>query len=367
MTGEQLIKRWAVWLQQWIYMTEAQSVVLALWAMHTWCYEQFAATPYLSVTASTKRSGKTSVLEALKMLSRGADVKATIRAVSAAREIEALEGQCTLMWDEAEKLSSQSLGETRTILATGYRRGANHTVTMNGKVERFRTYCPKAFASIGDIQDVLRDRSIVIDLVRMSPARSLTLYRETAEQQASELVAEFIDVMKALALKRLPVIDPEWLTSPRDREIWTPLFSLSGALDAGKHTSDLLVGFSVDNSNFKQLPARVFHSAQAEDDTEQRTMAERLLRDLVGVYAAAEGWLPSQVLVDRLRGIVTAPWRSWRGPGLNEIGLSALLDSFGIEKHRQRTNGKGGRGKQENPRHGYRQVDVRDALKKIGA
>jgi hypothetical protein len=336
MTGQQLIDKWAAWIRQWIVMTPEQSLVCAVWAMHTWIYEQFAATPYLSITATTKRSGKTSLLVALGMLSRNGKQQATIMTKTIVRMIAGYEGRVTFFLDEAEKLSAGRLDDTRTMLATGYQRGASHAVSSGKGFDEFPTYAPKCFATIGDIQDVLRDRSIVLDLGRGAPPKSLTLYRSQAEQEAAELVGEFLDWWKHANVKRIPIVDPVWLTSARDREIWTPLFSLATLLQLGKREMDLLVGFSVDNANMKQLPARRYHSAQDETDAEERTMSERALHDLMAAFKDDETFLPSREAVDRMRAVATAPWRTWRGAGLSEVLLAALVTRYGVQTVQKR-------------------------------
>lgn len=345
LTGQQLIDRWAGWIRGFVYCTPEQSTLLALWCLHTWIYEQFAATPYLSVTACTMRAGKTTALKVAKLLCRGAEEETTIRAISMAKKVEALEGKCTIMWDEAEKMRSEKLDETRTIIATGYQEGAQHSITMPGKtevsqdgsvvtvparIERFRVYCPKLFASIGDIQPILRDRSIVFDLLRGKPARSFTFEREQAKAEAAELIREWIEWFRNAGVRRIPAVDPTWLESSRDRELWTPIFSLASLLQLDKRTIDGLVGLSVDIGCLKQGPIRI-GTRDDEVDAEERGMSERLLRDAISVFHPSETRLPSEVIIERLRAIPVAPWRKWRGDGLNAINLAALLSRFGIQ------------------------------------
>lgn len=330
MTGQQLIERWTAFLRQYLVLETTQDLVLALWAMHTWIYERFGATPYLSITATHSQAGKSNALKATALLSRNSRVYSTIRPLAVVRLIEQNDGAFTCCLDEAEKLRSASLGDTRSLLATGYQRGSTHPLTVGQKVVEFRTFCPKAFASIGDIQPILRARSIIIDMRRGTPARSFTLEYETAQAQADELIGEFVNFMKASKQTRIAVVDPVWLSQPRDREIWTPLFSLASFLGLHKDALDALTGWSVDNAHFKLLPPREHYSAQDETDAEERTMAELALRDIKASYRDGETFLPSAVIVDRMRAIVTAPWRSWRGHGLNEIVLAALLSRYGL-------------------------------------
>jgi uncharacterized protein DUF3631 len=351
MTGQELLDRWVAWIRQWVVLTDGQAYTVALWAMHTWVYEHFAASPFLCIVASTKRSGKTTLLKICRALSRAGLEMPTVRVLSMAREIEAADGKISMFWDECEKLRHGTLDETRSVFAASYVRGAFHSA--NG--ERFRIYSPKAFALIGDVQDVLRDRSIVIDLMRGKPARSFTLNREAAEAQAVELSDEFMGWFAAHKIERIPIFDPEWLESSRDREIWSPIFSLAKLLSVNAATFDTIAGAAVDIANVKSGPMRSYHSSVDEESTEERMMSERCLLDLRKAFADGEAFLPSSVAVDRMRKDPYAPWRNWRQQGLSEQLLATLLDVHGVRP----VVGQIGKGRKERTQvRGYKRADV---------
>lgn len=362
MTGQELILRMAAWLRTYVVISEAQALVCALWAANTWTYQRFSATPYLEIMAETKRSGKTTLGECLGLLSQNPKMFATIRPLTIVRMIEALEGRVTVFIDEAEKLGSATLNETRTMLATGYRKGQMHAVSVGSKFQEFPTFCPKAFMLIGNVQDVIRDRCIPIYLERGRPEVMFTNYRETAEEQAGEMVAALADIRKTWRDKdmnlHIPMVDPVWLQSPRDREIWTPLFSIASALGLHKPTMELLQAASVDFSSLKTLPRREYHSAQDEAQQDDTDAAAFVLRDLQSIYREGETGLATAAVIERLRAIPTSPWRTWRGDGLNEHTLAALLSRYGIQPVQFRMPGKG---RSANPVRGYRHADVMKA------
>lgn len=370
MTGLQLVDRWRQFVTQYLVCTPAQSLVLTLWAMHTWVYLHFGATPYLSIVAPTKRGGKTTALDLLALLSRNAEKFATVPMKTVVRMIEANDGAITILIDEAEKLSGRglSLGDTRTMLATGYQRGAMHAVAVGQGFAKFRTYAPKAFASIGDLHPILLDRSILFDLERGKPTLLMTNNEERARSEASDLVAAFAAWAKSQ--ERIPFVDPTWLTSSRDRQIWTPLFSLAALLDIGKHATDELVAFSVDASQLKAKyldDPRVYHSSAAEQDAEDRAMSERLLRDVAslidGGTFGAERNVHTATLINALRSIPVAPWRSWHGEGLNETTLAAFLSIHGVPTNQTVWTGSGR--KNRVAAKGYKIADLRAAAAKL--
>ena len=381
MTGHELIVRWREWFKAYIVMSDAQATLLAVYAIGTWFADRFSVAPYLSVTAHTKRSGKTTVLDCLLFVCRGAEKFATIMPKAIVRLIDQTNGKITVLIDEAEKLSNASLGDTRTMLATGYRRGATHPIPSGRTVIRFPTFCWKVFASIGDIQDVLRDRSIVFDLQRGMPSRMLSENWEVAQAEANDLIQELAKFSRHAmrienmddATARIPFVPADWLSSPRDREIWTPLFSVARAFGLHKDDYDQLVALSVDISNFKEWISRehgprgrAYHDAAAERDATDKTMADRLLRDMLTVLQpfvdAGHTHVHSSILVDALRGIHTAPWRSWNGQGLNEINLAALVSAHGLAPK----VGQMGKGKTRKQGSGYKVADIRAAAKSAG-
>lgn len=332
MTGQQLIERWVAFLRKYVVMSEQQALVVALWSINTWVYDRFASVPFLEIVASTKRAGKTTLLDALRMLCRGPEQFAIVRILTILRMIEHYEGKVTILIDEAEQFGRPNLGDTRQGVATGYRQGAQHAVSVGKGFQRFRTFAPWAFAQIGNVHDVLRDRCIEIELQRGKPAASLSENRDIATAEAQELIAEFILFSRHAAERhgRIPIVAAEWLHS-RERELWTPIVSIAHWLGLHADTMRSLQAASVDFGLLKQQPAKVWHSAQDETDAEDRDAAERVLADSLSVLVAGEPFIPSSVLVDRLRSIDTAPWRGWRGNGLNEVLLAALLVRYGVE------------------------------------
>jgi hypothetical protein len=51
-----------------VFQYPEQTIVCALWAVHTWFFESFDYTPYLHVYSAEKRSGKTRLLDCLALL-----------------------------------------------------------------------------------------------------------------------------------------------------------------------------------------------------------------------------------------------------------------------------------------------------------
>lgn len=327
--GQALINLVEGYIRKYVTFPDAskgQSLVMALWCVHTWLYERFSTTPYLVITASTKQAGKTLCMEVLSLICRGSQMMATLRPLALVRVMEAYEGRVTLFCDEAEKLSSGAVGDLRSIFTSGYRVGGMHLVSAGTGFKRFRTFAPKCFALIGDVMDVVRDRSIVVTLQRAKPVADFHASHATAEQEAIAIQAgilAYFDVVPEL-------VQPEFL-SGREREIWAVLFSVAKALKLDAATMHTLEATCADLVGAKSAEARAYNATkESEAQAGDVTASEAALRDLASVLKAGEKGIFSKTAIERMKAIPTSPWRTFKGEGLTQHGLAALISRFGI-------------------------------------
>ena len=87
-----------------------------------------------------------------------------------------------------------------------------------------------------------------------------------------------------------------------------------------------------------------------------------LIRDVCKVLHDGEVAVFSRVLVDRLRQIDVAPWRSYQRTGLTELTLAQLLGAWGLESKTVRV----GSGRKAPTSRGYKVSELRAALKLAG-
>jgi hypothetical protein len=355
MTGLELIGAVRAWLRRYVHVSPAQELVIALWCLHTWVYDRLGrTTPYIEMTG-VSGSGKTTIMEAMALLSRGSVILTTLRTLAMCRKIHETEGRVTFFVDEAERLSSSSFGDQRSMLASGYRRGGEHMVSVGKETQMFPVWCPKVFTSLRTLTPVIHNRCIPLWVERGTPAASLSNEWERAEATAAEVIEQYRNVMRAVP--RVIAVDPLWLSNERDREIWTPLFSLAATLGADKATMDELTAASVDLSSLRGVERRM--DAIVEDEAaRERSYAVRLLQDCKAVILPGEAFIPTAVLVDRLRALPTGPWRSYQRSGLTDITLAQLLGAFAVGS----VIGQEGKGaKNRKVVRGYRVAHIRDA------
>lgn len=337
---------------------------VALWALNTYFWDTCDALPYLCITSPTKRAGKTRLMEVLSFVVRNPRM---VNGSASAMFRSIKDAAPTFFIDEAERMSSEAASELREVINSGNRRGRSMSkVESDGNtrsVEDYPTYCPKAFALIGDVNDTLRDRSIV---VRMQRAEPPTRFRWTvAEQEGAALRAdiealidEHRDALTAAYADHAPLA----YLPDRDEEMWMPLFTLCG-LFAPERLTDL-ARVSVDLTTEKTIPLeRYIELLGVNADADTAEYAARLLRDLDSLFTHGVTVLYTTDVLDQLKAIPTAPWRKFRGDGLNAMTLSAMLKPLHVEPKLVKTGRKAAQ--TVKVLRGYRRDDVRAALAKL--
>jgi len=328
---------------------------LALWTIGTHIYSDFDAFPYLVITSHTKRSGKTRLSEILSFLSANARNFAAMSGSSLYRAIQ--EEHPTIIFDEAETLSSEAATTQRAVLNVGYRKGQTIPRTLGGKNEYFDTYCPKIFVLIGDVYDTLKDRSIIIPMKRGEPKeRFLYSLAQSEGTTIRDEVSKLIQERKATIIDRYHAHKGLTFLTDRDEEIWMPLFILAQVFCPSRIQE--LSRTAVDMSTEKTAKSRRYVQLHKEEDgAVDDEYAQKLLMDLYGVFLAGAKVLSTRHAIEALKAISVAPWRKFRGSGLDPHDLANMLSRFGVGPVVCRVN------KDEKVVRGYRLKDVEKAVR----
>jgi hypothetical protein len=318
--------------RRYVVMTAEQADAVALWVGHSYLYDQFDTTPYLAVQSATRRSGKTRLLEVLRLAVReplptaGTSVAALFRIVH--------ELHPTLLLDEADAIFHHRKGDTsaedlRGLLNAGYRAGTAYLrVVGEGKkmrVERFDVFCPKVVASIGRLPDTVQDRSIVLTLKRRARSETVERFRfRTAELEAVPVREWWEAAAQQLQLPESATV-PDTLDD-RAADSWEPLLALADAAGG-------------------DWPARARKAAltlsggiEVDDDT----LGIRLLDGIRRAFTAAgTDRLATTTLIDMLRADEEAPWAEYGPTGrpLRAEGLAYLLRPYGVRSRQMKIAG----------------------------
>jgi VirE-like protein/uncharacterized protein DUF3631 len=173
-----------------VFQYPEQAKVCALWAIHTWAFNAFDYTPYLSVFAVEKRSGKSRLLEVLSLLVRNARLTSGSSSAALIRSVD-VDNPPTILLDEVDAVYSKKndaeAENTRQFLNAGFRRGAKFLRCVGQgtaiEVKEFPAFCPKALSGIGRcLPDTVLDRSLPVELVRQSRENRAERFREREAQ-----------------------------------------------------------------------------------------------------------------------------------------------------------------------------------------
>lgn len=147
---------------------EADYALAAAWIVGTYFHPAFSAYPFLNVKAP-KHSGKSQFLNLLRQLCFNA-VKSRPSVAALGDTVDALRG--TFLVDQADGLTRRGGEELLDMLADSYKGsgGKRRIVQINKEKERtvveYSAYGPKVFASKHDLPEDLRDRCLIIPLMR---------------------------------------------------------------------------------------------------------------------------------------------------------------------------------------------------------
>jgi Protein of unknown function (DUF3631) len=308
-----------------IFQSDAQSVAVALWTVHTHAIEAADTTPYLGLNSPEKRCGKTTLQEVLEHL-----VARPLRTsnASTAAVFTAMQDCPTLLFDEVDALFNRKgdgTEEMRGLINAGHRRGSTVLrVVAEGKTRRldkFDSFGPKCLAVKGArLPDTIEDRSILIRLQRKRPGERVSKFRyRTVEAEGREL-HDVLEQWGKTHIEELENAIPNIPDALGDRAAdgWEPLLAIADI--AGK-----------DWPARARAAALELAGAVSDDST-----GVLLLSHLREMFDGLDR-LPTETILRSLIERDDGPWADWwekrlakdetRGPATK---LSKILRSFDI-------------------------------------
>lgn len=150
--------------------TDADAI--ALWIASSYLMEHWNLFPKLLINSPERACGKSTALQIIEAFVPNGRIASSITAAAVYRFIESCSP--TLLIDEADR-SLKSNEELNAIINAGHtRRTANKMLsvkTSDGEwgFAEFSLWCPQVIAGIGEFEDTLMSRSIVISLRRKLP------------------------------------------------------------------------------------------------------------------------------------------------------------------------------------------------------
>jgi hypothetical protein len=307
-------------LRRFVVLSDDASAAVALWIAHSHAFVAAAATPYLSVSSAEMESGKTRLLEVLRLLVANPWFTGRTTPAALTRKID--KEAPTLLLDEGDPAfnGDKEYAETlRGVLNTGYRKGGAVTVCVgqgtNIGVRDFSSFCPKAIAGIGRLPDTVQSRSIPVRMKKRLASERIERFRELRAEAVGHTIADGLAVNLEPLVEQLAVAEP-WLPdelSDRAQDVWEPLLAIADA--AGGLWPE------------RARAAAVRLSGRAEP--EDASTGVRLLAHIRECFGGRDR-LAGAALLDALRGMEEAPWGDWYGKPISAQRLSRLLRPFDI-------------------------------------
>lgn len=324
--GAALLDAVLTFVRRFVVVEDHQAVACALWAIHAHAIDAAQTTAYLHLTSAEKRSGKSTLLEVLELLSPRPLLTSNISPAALFRLLAEKPGP-TMFVDEVDatfsrKSGNESAEDLRGLLNAGYRRG-QFAVRMVGqgaamKPERFAVFGAKALAGIRDLPDTLADRCIRIEMKRKAKGEGAARFRRRkVEPEAAEIQARIIAWVEPL-LDSLTDVEPGVPADLDDRaaEGWEPLIAIADAAGG-------------------EWPARARAAAVSLSahrmDADGDSLGVRLLADIRSVFEGkATERMFSHALVAALIDIEEAPWSDLFGRALTKTKLAQMLRPYDV-------------------------------------
>ncbi len=204
-------------------------VLLAAWIIGTYFYPIFSAYPMLNLKGP-KGSGKSQCLGFLKQLCFNA-IKARPTLAALGDTVDSLRG--TYLIDQADSLDRKGSEDLLDILTDSYKKdGGKRMITEFDKnktrqVLEFDTYSPKAYASIKELPQDLRDRCLPIPLIRSSknfhdPSEDIADWKKTRDRLYRLLIMQYGVISPAYTVKKIQSRMTDEMVG-RLSELWLPL------------------------------------------------------------------------------------------------------------------------------------------------
>ena len=227
--GAALLDGLGQYLKRHVILPQHAAEALALWILHTWVFDCFDITPYLSITSPTKRCGKTLLMTLLYWLCSRAKKSDSMSRAAIYRSVD--RDKPTLILDEVSWVLDLR-DERQGILCGGFERNG-YVEVCEGEgtaitTKLFSTYCPKAFGLIGTLTATLTDCSIVIPMRRKTPAEKaerMSRRDNDALRQFRQQCLRWVNDNTAALAKAAPAV----LDKLNDRaiDLWEPLLVIA--------------------------------------------------------------------------------------------------------------------------------------------
>ncbi|HEV2992351.1 MAG TPA: DUF3631 domain-containing protein [Candidatus Angelobacter sp.] len=162
---DQALNHIDAFLQKYLVCSIHHRTILALWVVHTYCFERFPVTPYLEICSPEAQSGKSTCLGLLRVLSKNSWMPGGVTAACLTTRLAS--NQPTLLLDDWHTvLRPSGTQPLLALLKAGSRSGSYYPEYPKERDWDGKVFCPKAFAGQGRLPAALSALCIPIVLRR---------------------------------------------------------------------------------------------------------------------------------------------------------------------------------------------------------
>lgn len=229
-----------------IFQDKSDADAIALWIASCYLLDHWVLFPKLLINSPERECGKSTALQVVEAFVRNGRIASSITPSAVYRFIESCSP--TLLIDEADR-SLRGNEELNAIINAGHtRRTAIKMLSGKGadgewKPVEFSLWCPQVIAGIGEFEDTLMSRSIVIGLRRKLTSEQVSrMHIRYFEDQ--EFVRKFLLDWSEGASPSTTQFDPPPQAGNRMQDNWEPLFRVA-SMAGGTWTERALNAFNV--------------------------------------------------------------------------------------------------------------------------
>jgi hypothetical protein len=221
-------------VRRFVVMSDHEAVAVALWVFHTHAFDAADYSPYLAITSPEMRSGKTTLMKLLELLTARPWRVITPSDAVVFRKIN--RDRPTLLLDEYDTIFQEREYEPlRAILNAGNEPGTcvPRCVGPSQKLTDFAVFCPKALAGIGRLPTTVADRTIEIALKRKAAGETIGRFRRREVAEAAEPLHQALIALASHHVDALAEARPDLPDELDDRaqDAWEPLLAIADRAD----------------------------------------------------------------------------------------------------------------------------------------
>ncbi len=333
-------------ISEFLICSDSQRAILALWILHTYCYQVSLSTPYLNIYSHVEQSGKSVCLAVLRGLCANPWWASGIPASTLTRKVVA-DRPTVLLDNWHTTFRGNDKHQVTGFLLNGCQDFQSFTLLEKGSAREVNLYCPKAFAGMASLTPSLAQRCIPIALQRLKPHEEVTPVFITLAQQTTQ---PYTSWMQNWTRDHLEAIRKNTIGSCYRK-------SLPSLSPHQQDYAQTLLGLAetIGGQWPQKVRAALLEILQEEQGREASSV--QLLSDVRDAFAHHQnsGRIFTNELLEYLHSLDHRTWYEWnKGQPMTAHSLSSLLRKhFNIYSRSQR------RDKQK--RRGYQQSDFAEA------